>query len=331
MLVREEQKKMLVGAYASIYTPAQENGLEIDVDRYREQIAFILDGGFSESDGVLMAVGGAAEGYMLTEAQWRTAVEVCVEEVAGKAPLVAGVFGLGAKGIMERIQYAEELGYAFVQLAPPANQGPTDAEIYDYYGLADAAAKRIGILVYHAHWNWPGPYELTPPLLEKIVGLENIVGVKWSGKSMNNFLDVMKRLQGKVALTDNFGWVAKSGDNTLGFRMFMAPAVNWDPAGVARVSKLWQSQDFQAFAAENRRVAAPKAAVIRAAGEELHGSETLASWDSLALRLVKSLGEGTVNKGIMELVGRPLGPPFKPQHKLTRPCLERARQLLADT
>jgi len=329
MLKREDQKKKLIGAYASVYTPATDDGLEIDFERYREQIHFIVDTGFSEGIGTLMAAGGAAEGYMLSETQWRRAVETCAEVAAGRVPLVAGVFGLGSRGVMDRIEYAEELGYSFVQLVPPANQGPTDTEIYEYYALADSVSHRIGILVYHSHWNWPGPYELTLPLLNKIVDLEHVVGIKWSGKSMMNFLEVIGGLKDKVAFTDNFGWVTKSRDNGLGFRMFMAPAVNWDPEGVIRVSKLWQAGDYPAFAAENRRIAAPKAAMIRAAGEELHGQATLANWDSLALRLVKSLGEGTVNKGIMELVGRPLGPPFKPQHRVSNQCLERAKELLA--
>ena len=330
MLKRADQKEKLRGVYAATYTPATPNGMDVDYDKLREHVRFIIDeGDWSIGNGLLMVAGGAGEGYMLSQDQWRKTVKVFAEEAAGKLATIAGVFALSASVAIEQIKYAESLGIDFIQLAPPVNQGGADDEKYRFLKLIDDAVSKIGIFLYHTHWNMPGDYEMSLPLLEKLTDLDCLVAIKWSAKNLHLFRTAILALRDKVAFTDNSKWVVATGENSLGFSMFMGPPANWDPKGLAEAVRLWNGGDYEGFKKINSRLNAPKTAVVQASGEELYGRNKLPSrWYPPALNFVHSLGEGTVNKGIMQTLGNPLGPPFEPQYRLSDEGIARAREIL---
>lgn len=330
MLKRADQKEKLRGVYAAAYTPAVPNGMDVDYDKLREHVRYIIDeGDWSIGKGLLMVAGGAGEGYMLGQDQWRKVVKIFAEEAAGKLVTIAGVFALSARVAIDQILYAEELGIDFIQLAPPVNQGGADDEKYRFMKLIDDAVSRIGMFLYHTHWNMPGDYEMSLPLLEKVTDLDSVVAIKWSAKNLHLFRTAILALRDKVAFTDNSKWVVATGENSLGFSMFMGPPANWDPKELARAAELWNSGDYEKFQEVNSLLNAPKTAVVQASGEELYGCDRLpARWYPPALNFTHSLGEGTVNKGIMQTLGRPLGPPFEPQYRLSEKGIARAREIL---
>jgi len=79
----------------------------------------------------------------------------------------------------------------------------------------------------------------------------------------------------------------------------------------------------------NKQIAAPKWAVVEACYQEMFGAKTVGRWDlTQHIPLWMSIGEGTVNKGIMRLMKRPLGPPFLPQYELSDKAIENAKGVL---
>jgi len=329
---RSDKKQLLRGAYCAVYTPVTPDAFEIDYDRLREQLRFIIEGGLRGDLGLLLVGGGAGEGYFFTDQQWFKAIKILAEEAVGKIATMAGVFDRGAKGAIEKIKYAEDLGIDLIQLGLPHNQGPADEEIYTYFKLIDGATSRIGIVLYHTHWDFSSydpHYQIGLPLLEKITDLGSVVGVKWHTKSLELFVDALLALKDKISYVDNAGWVTRTKDNPFSIKAFMAPPANWDPKGTLEVIKLWNAGKFREFAEGNVVLAAPKAAVIKASQEELHGGPTPARCEGgAANRLVYSLGEGTVNKAIMDVMGRPIGPALHPQYQLSQATKERAKEIL---
>ena len=331
---RVEQQRKIRGAYCAVYTPATPDAFEVDYTKLREQLRFIMEGGVHGDRGVIMLAGGAGEGYFLTDEQWSKSIKILAEECHGKIATMAGVFDRGSKGAIEKIKYAESLGIDLIQLGLPHNQGPADQEIHTFFSLIDRATSRIGIILYHTHWDFSSydpHYQIGMALLEKLTELDSVVGVKWHTKSVELFVDALLKFGDKVSFVDNAGWVTRTKANPFGIKAFMAPPANWDPKRTIEAINLWSASKWKEFAEFNSVLAAPKAAVIRASQEELYGGPTPARWENgAANRLVYSLGEGTVNKAIMDVMGRPIGPALHPQYQLSEATKQRAREYLRE-
>ena len=84
--------KKFEGVLVPLVTPLKASG-DVDKDSLRKLIRHTLANGVD----VVMPVAGTGEGTALSPKQRREAVEVCVDEVQGKCPVVPGatVPGLG--------------------------------------------------------------------------------------------------------------------------------------------------------------------------------------------------------------------------------------------
>ena len=333
--MRFDANEQMCGAYMAAYTPVKPDGLTVDYEKYREHIRFLLSSGIREGQGLIMGTGGSGEGYLLTDQQYFTMTSILAEECRGKIPTMAGVFDRGLPGAIEKIKFAEDAGIDFIQLSPPHSQGATDEENYTFFKMIDDATSKIGIILYHTHWDFGSYhpwYQIGVPLLEKITDLESVVGLKWHAKTVELFTQVLAQFNEKVVIVDNAGWVTSMRQNTFNVRMFMAPTANWDPPIIVTLAELWNAGDWEGFAAANKVAAAPKWAVHEAQREELYGSApTKARLTPGDESLVYSLGEGTLNHALMDIMGRPFGPALHPQYQLSEAGKERAKQILSAT
>jgi len=95
---------------------------------------------------------------------------------------------------------------------------------------------------------------------------------------------------------------------------------NYIPEIAARLIKLIQKGDIQKFAEENRKTNA----LYRAVWKEI----CIMAHAKSATGELTTLGNGSCEKTVMKLVGRPCGPPFSPQVELTPEQLEEIRARL---
>lgn len=329
MSKNKEKMAMLNGAYAGFYTPAMSNGLDVDFKKFRELVNFVLDAGFEHGIGTLMTAGGAGEGYFLIDEEWKELIKITAQECKGKAATIAGVFDRGLKGALDKILFAEEQGIDFIQLSPPHNQHPTDIEIYDYFKTIDEAVSKIGILLYHTHWDFIENYQMRMPLLKKITDLDSVLGIKWHTMDLSLFTEALQQLHDKVSFIDNSGWVSTTAQNQFDFHMFMSPSINWDPEVSIEAAKLFIDKKYQEFVKIYKPLSAPKWAVVTAVKEEMFGAELPGYFrNEVQIPLWCSLGEGTVNKAIVEILDKPLGPAFKPQYQLSDEGKEKAKKII---
>jgi len=329
MLKRDDQRAKLHGAYSGVYTASKPNAMDLDADRHREQVQFVLSGGLKEGLGTIGAALGASEGYMLSDEDWKICLDILVEEGKGKIPLMAGVFERSCKKAIDKIRYAESVGVDFIQLGCPHNQGPTDEENYRFFKAIDDAVDTIGIILYHTHWNYINGFQLTLPVLEKITDLDSVVAIKWHARDADTLLNVFERFNEKVALVDNAGMIGRTKRNDYNIKMFMGPAGNWYPEDLVKSAQLFVDGKWVEHCKSNKEIAAPKWAVVEACYQEMFGATTLGRWDlTQHVPLWMSLGEGTVNKGIMRLMKRSLGAPFLPQYELSDKAIENAKGIL---
>jgi hypothetical protein len=84
-------------------------------------------------------------------------------------------------------------------------------------------------------------------------------------------------------------------------KAFMSWLGNWDPESCAKTARLFLQGDYLGYAEAYNKNGRFHSDVVRALG---FGRKNM-------------LGEGTLGKAKMELVGRPCGPPFPPQAEPT--------------
>jgi 4-hydroxy-tetrahydrodipicolinate synthase len=165
-----ESQGRFSGVFAATTTPFSSDGRRVDVDRYAEHCAWLVDAGVRG----IVPNGSLGEYETLTEAERRQVFTTAISAVAGRAPVVPGVSGRGAA---EAVRWAEEAagaGAAAVMCLPPTSHAPTPDETAAHF--AAVAAVGLPVIVYNNPFSTR--IDLTPPLLARLAEIENIAAVK---------------------------------------------------------------------------------------------------------------------------------------------------------
>lgn len=298
------RKDKLVGIVVSIPTPCNDN-YEIRYDLLAEHIRWLADSGITEGTGVLMVAGGLGEGYFLNMEQHKRVMKTAVEAADGRVPIMTGIFELNSLTAAEKAEYASSVGVEFLQVNPPHYTRPSDEEVLTHYKMINDAD--IGIMVYNTPWSAMN-FEIRPPLVERIIELENVVGIKWSSFDWNNFERCLKLFADKVNFIDNMGTVA---GHMRGMKGFISSMANFAPKIELRRWELLKKKDYIAYMQETDKHSAWS--------EEISAAEEVTH---------EGVGEGTGIKALMEAAGKPFGPPFPPQARISKKGVATIRQAL---
>lgn len=163
---RDELQQSIRGLLAFPVTPFTADNT-FDQDVYRTQIQLLLASGV----GTLFPAGGTGEFFSMTLGEYRTVVRTCVEEVAGRVPVVAGI-GYGTAMACEFAQAAEEAGADAVLALPPYLVVPDQQGLEAHYRTV-AAATRLGLIVYQRD---NAIFE--PETVRRLSQVPNIIGFK---------------------------------------------------------------------------------------------------------------------------------------------------------
>lgn len=301
------RREKLVGVVVSVPTPCDED-YRIKFDQLAEHIKWLIDNGLTTGTGVIMVSGGMGEGYFLNMEQYRKVLKTAVEAAENKVPIMGGLFELNALTAVEKAKYAEEVGVNFIQVNPPHYTMPSDEEVFTYYKMISDNAD-VGIMVYNTPWAAMN-FEIRAPLMAKLVKLKNVVGVKWSSFDWGNFVECLKLFADKVNFIDNMGTVV---GHMRGMKGFISSIANFAPEVELKRWELLKKEDYVSYMKESDRVTA-WSAEISAAEEVGH----------------IGVGEGTFNNAIMEAVGKPFGPPFPPQRRISKEGVAKIRKAITD-
>jgi 4-hydroxy-tetrahydrodipicolinate synthase len=117
---------------------------QVDYDRTREQVAWILDAGVH----ALIATGTCGEFSTLDIDERKRLTTSFVEWVAGRVPLYVGVMHTSTRTAVELARHAEAAGATGVMSVSPYYSGPPERELLGYFRDI-AAAVDIPLLVYN--------------------------------------------------------------------------------------------------------------------------------------------------------------------------------------
>lgn len=160
---------MFSGAIVAIVTPFKDG--KIDEKSFRDLIDFQIQAGASG----IVPCGTTGESATLTHEEHERVIDICVDEVAKRVPVIAGTGSNSTAEAVRLTRHAREAGADAALLITPYYNKPTQKGLYDHYAAVAKACDIPQVL-----YNVPGRTGVNMSV-ETVVALSRIdviVGIK---------------------------------------------------------------------------------------------------------------------------------------------------------
>jgi 4-hydroxy-tetrahydrodipicolinate synthase len=282
------------GIYTAIVTPFTANDA-FDEAAFRRLVDFQVAAGAAG----LLVIGGSGEFVSLTPAERQRVVDVAIDHVARRVPVIVGALAPGTREVQDTVRYAEKAGADAALVLPPYYIKPSAAGVHEHFArVADAVS--LPIVAYN-NTSRTG-ITLDIPILEKLAGIPSIVALKECERDLAIVAAKIDAVGERIAIL--------SGDDDLGFPTFLLGS----PGGIFMTANL-----IPAF---HRRLFEATASGDLATARKAHAA---------LLALVDALY--TANhpgplKDAMALIGYPVGTARAPLQRASADNLKRAEKAL---
>ena len=154
---------------------------ELDEQGTREFIRYLL----SMDIGGLYVTGSTGETWMMTAEERMRQVEIVMEEVGDKVPVVVHVGAMSTREAIKLAKHAEQFGAAGVSSVPPFYFKYNADQIFNYYKDV-AEATSLPMIVY----NIPLAGMMTVDQIIRLSEIENVKGVKYTGTALFEVMQI---------------------------------------------------------------------------------------------------------------------------------------------
>ncbi len=180
----------LEGSMVAIVTPFK--GGAVDHEALRD----LVDWQIAEGTDGIIPCGTTGEGATLTAAERYAVVKTVIEQVKGRATVIAGAGSNATHEAIEGVKAAKELKADAALVVTPYYNKPTPEGLYRHY-LAIWEATRFPVVAY----NVPGrtAVDLTPDTVARLVKAGAIVGIKEATANMDRQVQLVEKV-GKDAI-----------------------------------------------------------------------------------------------------------------------------------
>ena len=157
------------GSMTALVTPFRDGHLDEDALRA------LVDWQIAQGSHGLVPVGTTGESPTLTHAEHAKAVEICIDQAAGRVPIVAGAGSNNTSEALDLARHAERAGADAVLVVTPYYNKPTQEGMYRHFKAVNDAIG-IPIIIY----NIPprSVVDLSVDTMKRLYELKNIAGVK---------------------------------------------------------------------------------------------------------------------------------------------------------
>lgn len=179
------------GIFPALVTPFSADD-QIDEETYRDLIRFLLP----HVNGVVPC-GTTGEFSSMTQEEKKRTIEICVEEVAGQVPILAGTGCQSTRETLELTQWAKEAGATGALIVAPYFLKPAFNEVFDHYGKLDQIG--LPIVAYNipqcagTHFRWWTAEGMG-------LAFDNMIGLKDSSGDIPFFTAAVEKLGGRIGL-----------------------------------------------------------------------------------------------------------------------------------
>ena len=221
---------MFRGSIVAIVTPFK-NG-QVDEEAFRNLIEFHIANGTD----AIVPCGTTGESATLSMEEHNRVVEITVEQVKGRVPVIAGTGGNSTHEAIELTRHAKEIGAdATLQVTPYYNK-PTQEGLYQHY---KAILKEVPLPM--VLYNVPGRtgVNMLPETVARLAEFEEVVAIKEASGNLVQMTQIMELAGDKITLL--------SGDDTIlvpvlsvGGKGVISVVANVIPKETSQVVKLWE-------------------------------------------------------------------------------------------
>ena len=185
----------LKGIFPALVTPFTTGGsavTSIDEAAYRELIRYVLP----HVDG-MVPCGTTGEFSYMTLEERKRAVEICLDEVNGQVPVVAGTGCQSTRETVALTEWARDAGVSGALVVAPYFLKPTFNEVYDHFREVDKVG--LPFILYNipqcagTHFRW---WTAEGMLLD----FENTIGIKDSSGDIPFMEAMFEKVKGKVSI-----------------------------------------------------------------------------------------------------------------------------------
>ncbi len=301
-MTRDELRQLIQGPIATVPTPFDAD-FEVDHGCMHAVTEWWVEQGLVKGSAVIKVAAAMGEGPMLSDAEWPALLRTVVQAADDRAAIVCGLHYKDTKRTIEDAKRAQDLGAMALQVCPPVFNLPSQGDVLDYFSdLSDAID--IGVMVYHTHWLPGGRMEVDT--LDKLADLEQVVSIKWSAPADVDY-DEMARFADRVSVIDNGGGPVRC--HQLGGRGYINLTSEIHPPHDLRVWELLEARHYEEAQALFDSVNEP----LRQFSERVDQ---------------RSGGQGRVKKGLMAVMGHPVGASRPPSKPLDEQELDELRELV---
>jgi len=178
------------GIFPALVTPFAD-GETVDEAAYRSLIRHVLP----HVNGIV-PVGTTGEFAYMSMEEKRRAIDIALDEAAGRVPVVAGTGCPSTRETVALTQYAKDAGAHAALVVAPYYLKPAYNEVYEHY----EAVNQVGlpIILYNipqcagTHFKWW--------TAEGMAYLDNVVGIKDSSGDMPFLMALFEKVKGRVSI-----------------------------------------------------------------------------------------------------------------------------------
>jgi 4-hydroxy-tetrahydrodipicolinate synthase len=233
------------GCGTALVTPFTRTG-SLDEAAVRRLAVRQIDAGIH----FLVPVGTTGESPTLTPAERVRIVELLVDEVRGRLPILAGAGGYDTKEVIQAAAEMKAVGADGLLSVTPYYNKPTQEGLYQHY-RALAESTTLPIILY----NVPGRTgcNMEPSTVTRLAAIANIVGIKEASGNMAQICEVCRSVPPE--------FIVVSGDDVMtvpmmavGARGVISVASNQIPAEMSQMVEAAERGDFAAARAIHERI-----------------------------------------------------------------------------
>ena len=198
----EKLREQLKGITVISITPFKENG-DFDATGYEKNLKFLLHGGLSKLNSVLVICGSTGECGAMATGERKMVLEMVVDTIGDAIPVVQGCNSTNVNEAIELAQHAQEHGAAGVMALSPYYYPAKDEEcIYSFYEKL-AGNTDLGILLYNNFevMNVDCPVSV----LKRLKEIPNVVGMKECTPSFFKMTRVVQEIGDRVSVVNGHG------------------------------------------------------------------------------------------------------------------------------
>jgi len=232
------------GSYVALITPFKDGAL--DEAAFRKLVSWQI----AEGTNGLIPVGTTGESPTLSHDEHKQVVEWCIDEAAGRVPIIAGAGSNSTDEAVDFVRHASAAGADAVLVVTPYYNKPTQAGLMRHYE-AVADASDVPVIMYDI----PGRsvVSMAVDTMVKLAEHPNITGVKDSSQDLSRPTELGNRIG------SGFSMLSGEDGTALPFRAAgghgcISVTANIAPRLLAEMHAAWQAGDIAAAMAINARL-----------------------------------------------------------------------------